>query len=190
MFSIRRPRNLIAGISSGCKSFLKGSASGFVGLIAAPIYGLREQGFQGMCSGFVNGVVGAIALPATGAAVATLQIGRGLINSAEAVVESSAGKDWDQEKRVWYEYNLQVEAQKVAALDEFAVPMDGSPGSPGASSGSRLLTNGTGPASASVSTRRSLPVIVREVPGGRAMPGARAIPWLEPRPGPELRWAP
>ena len=156
MFSVRRPRNLLAGISSGCKSFIKGSASGFVGLIAAPIYGLRERGFEGMCSGFMNGVVGAIALPATGAAVATLQIGRGLLNSAEAVVESNAGKDWDQEKRVWYEYNLELEAQKVAALDEFALPGSpgsggaGAPGSPngggGGGSSGRYLKNGSGPA--------------------------------------------
>ena len=152
MFSIRRPRNLLAGVSSGCKSFIKGAASGMVGLIAAPLYGLKENGFQGMCSGIMNGVAGAIALPATGAAVATLQIGRGLINSAEAVVESNAGKDWDQEKRVWYEYNLEVEAQKVAALDEFAVPSSpgGGGGSPssggGGNGGGRFLQNGSGPA--------------------------------------------
>ena len=39
MFSTRRPRNLIAGISSGTKSFLKGAISGVVGLVAAPVVG-------------------------------------------------------------------------------------------------------------------------------------------------------
>ena len=39
MFSVRRPKNFIAGLSSGAKSFLKGTLSGVVGLIAAPIVG-------------------------------------------------------------------------------------------------------------------------------------------------------
>ena len=145
MFSIRRPRNLIAGISSGCKSFLKGSASGFVGLIAAPIYGLREQGFQGMCSGFVNGVVGAIALPATGAAVATPdrpwahQLGRG-----RRRVQRGQGLG-PGEARV-----VRVQSAGGGAEGRGARRVRGAdgrlPGSPGSSSGSRLLTNGAGPA--------------------------------------------
>jgi len=36
------------------------------------------------------------------------------------VVESSNGKDWDQEKREWFTYDLQIEAQKMLQLDEFA----------------------------------------------------------------------
>jgi hypothetical protein len=120
MFSLRKPRNIFAGLSSGCKSFLKGSLSGVVGLVAAPVVGGKDNGFQGFCIGLANGVVGCIALPATGAVVATLQIGRGMINTAEAVVESSNGKDWDQEKREWFTYDLQIEAQKMLQLDEFA----------------------------------------------------------------------
>ena len=84
MFSIRRPKNLVAGISSGSKSFIKGSISGMIGLVAAPIVGGKDNGFQGFCTGLANGIVGAIALPLTGAAVASLQIGRGLVNSVEA----------------------------------------------------------------------------------------------------------
>ena len=154
MFSVRRPRNLLAGISSGAKSFLKGTLSGVVGLVAAPIVGGKDNGFQGFCVGLANGVVGAVALPVTGAAVATLQIGRGLVNSAEAVVESAAGKDWDQEKREWFAYDLQVEAQRVMALDEFAPEgSTGEAGSPrldGSSSSSSAaggrITGRTGPA--------------------------------------------
>eukprot|EP00965_Chrysotila_dentata_P142654 4715161-Pleurochrysis_carterae.AAC.2 len=48
------------------------------------------------------------------------QVGRGLINSAEAVIESSAGKDWDPETRSWYAYSLVEDAEKVRHLDEFA----------------------------------------------------------------------
>eukprot|EP00325_Prymnesiales_sp_UTEX-LB-985_P001592 CAMPEP_0174706292 /NCGR_PEP_ID=MMETSP1094-20130205/9199_1 /TAXON_ID=156173 /ORGANISM="Chrysochromulina brevifilum, Strain UTEX LB 985" /LENGTH=600 /DNA_ID=CAMNT_0015904545 /DNA_START=41 /DNA_END=1843 /DNA_ORIENTATION=+ len=119
MFSIRRPRNLLAGLSSGCKSFIKGAVGGVVGLIAAPLAGGKDNGIPGFFSGLATGLVGCVALPATGAAVATLQIGRGLVNTAEAVVESANGKDWDQEKREWYEYSLKAEAEKVQMLDEF-----------------------------------------------------------------------
>ena len=127
MFSLRKPRNALAGVSSGAKSFIKGTLSGLVGLVAAPIVGLSNDGFPGLCAGLANGVVGAIALPVTGAAVGIFQASRGLINTGEWVVESAAGKDWDQEKREWFEYDLQQEAQKMLAVDEFAQ----NPGSPG-----------------------------------------------------------
>ena len=119
MFSTRRPKNLIAGLSSGVKSFLKGTVSGAVGLVAAPTVGAKDNGFQGFIVGLANGIVSAITLPLTGAAVATVQIGRGAVNSVEAVIESNNGKDWDQEKREWYLYNLEAEAEQVRALDEF-----------------------------------------------------------------------
>ena len=89
----------------------------------------------------------------TGAAIATFQIGRGLVNSAEAVVESANGKDWDQEKREWFQYNLEVEAEKVRALDEFG---DGSAylhgpdgcgaGGSGADGSASCRSGGRGPA--------------------------------------------
>lgn len=119
MFSTRRPRNLIAGISSGCKSILKGTLSGIVGLVSAPIVGGKDGGVPGFFAGVATGIVGAIALPATGACIATFQVGRGLVNTAEAVVESANGKDWDQEKREWFYYNLEEEADRVRGLDEF-----------------------------------------------------------------------
>ena len=45
---------------------------------------------------------------------------RGAINTVEEVVESNKGKDWDQEKREWYEYNLQTDAQLASQLDDEA----------------------------------------------------------------------
>lgn len=118
MFSTRRPKNLLAGLSSGIKSLLKGTVSGVVGLVAAPTVGAKDGGFQGFCVGLANGLASAIALPVTGAAVATLQISRGAMNSVESVIESANGKDWDQEKREWYSYDLNVDAAKVLSLDE------------------------------------------------------------------------
>ena len=122
MFSTRRPRNLLAGLSSGGKSVVKGFVGGAVGLVAAPVMGARENGFQGFCSGLGTGVVSALALPITASAVAAVQVGRGLFNTPEAVLESAAGKDWDEEKREWFAYNMQEEAVAVRKLDEFAAP--------------------------------------------------------------------
>ena len=101
----------------------------------APIVGVKDNGLQGFCLGLANGIVGAVALPVTGAAVATLQIGRGVVNTAEAAVESASGKDWDQERREWYQYDLQAEADKMLSLDEFAP----SPGSPGREGGGGMV---------------------------------------------------
>ena len=119
LFSTRRPRNLMAGTSSGLKSVIKGAASGTFGLFAHPIKGAATNGFAGFCSGLASGLIGFVALPVAGAAVGAMQVGRGLVNSAEAVLESNAGKEWDQEKRQWYTYRLSDDAERVRALDEF-----------------------------------------------------------------------
>mmetsp|Transcript_46826 Transcript_46826/g.151102 ORF Transcript_46826/g.151102 Transcript_46826/m.151102 type:complete len:593 (+) Transcript_46826:28-1806(+) len=120
MFSMRKPKNLIAGASSGLKSALKGVVGGTVGLIAAPIVGAQTQGVGGFFTGLVTGILGAVALPVAGAAVGCLQVTRGAINTVEEVVESNKGKDWDQEKREWYEYNLQTDAQLASQLEDEA----------------------------------------------------------------------
>jgi len=133
MFSTRRPRNLIAGASSGLKSVIKGVTCGTFGLFAAPIVGAQQSGFNGFCQGLAAGLLGAVALPAAGAAIGCMQVGRGLFNSAEAIVESANGKDWDQEKREWFAYDLLKDAEKVRALDEFGGPTSGSPGGGGRS---------------------------------------------------------
>lgn len=140
LFSTRRPRNLLAGTSSGLKSFVKGVFGGVSSLLVAPVLGAQKDGFSGFCTGLAQGVVGAVALPVAGAAVATLQVSRGLINSAEAMVESANGKDWDQETRVWYEYNLEEEAARVKSMSEF----DGSGGASGASTARGVGTSRSG----------------------------------------------
>ena len=136
MFSTRRPRNLAAGTSSGLKSIIKGAAAGTFGLIASPIMGARSGGWGGFCTGLANGLIGAVTLPVAGAAIGCVQIGRGLVNSVEAVNESNAGKDWDQEKREWYTYSLTEDAEKTRALDEFGG--DAEVNIPGASARSAL----------------------------------------------------
>jgi hypothetical protein len=53
-----------------------------------------------------------------GAVTGVYQIGRGIINTPSSFAESSAMKEWDSEKRVWFEYRLQEEAQLFLHLSE------------------------------------------------------------------------
>jgi hypothetical protein len=60
LFSVRRPKNVLAGLSSGTQSALKGVTAGVATLIAAPIVGAKQEG----TSGFFKGL-GAGARPAS-----------------------------------------------------------------------------------------------------------------------------
>ncbi len=135
MFSTRRPKDLVAGTSSAIKSFTKGVACGTVGLFAAPIVGAQQGGFNGFCSGLASGLLGAVALPVAAASIGAMQIARGAYNSFEAIHESASGKDWDQERRQWYEYNLQKDADDVRSLDEHGYGGGGGGGSGGGGGG-------------------------------------------------------
>ncbi len=61
IFSLKRPRDIRAGLASGGKSALKGIAAGTVGLFAAPVVGAYTDGFkgfgQGVCAGTGHGTL-------------------------------------------------------------------------------------------------------------------------------------
>eukprot|EP00983_Pelagomonas_calceolata_P119020 1160562-Pelagomonas_calceolata.AAC.3 len=57
LFSLRKPRDGWAGLSSGSKSMLKGVATGAVGLVAGPIIGAHRGGVKGCAQGLVTGGV-------------------------------------------------------------------------------------------------------------------------------------
>lgn len=101
VFSLRKPRDLKAGLASGLKSMAKGVLAGTVGLVAAPIIGAHQDGFAGLAKGTVAGMAGAVVLPVTGFIVGGTQIVRGVINTPEAVRQSFLGKHWDQDSRCW-----------------------------------------------------------------------------------------
>lgn len=106
LFSTRKPKDGWAGLSSGLKSVAKGTASGLGLLVAAPISGAVEGGATGFVQGLAAGVAGAVALPVTGVCVGAYQVGRGLVNSAEAMQSAAQGKVWDHEEREWKFYRL------------------------------------------------------------------------------------
>ena len=60
VFSLKRPRDIRAGLSSGAKSAAKGIALGTAGLFAAPIFGAYTDGVKGFAQGVGAGEVLAI----------------------------------------------------------------------------------------------------------------------------------
>lgn len=56
VFSLRKPKDAKAGLSSGLKSLAKGVLGGAVGLIAAPVVGASQDGFMGFAKGLATGM--------------------------------------------------------------------------------------------------------------------------------------
>lgn len=117
LFSTRRPKDGWAGLSSGLKSVAKGTAAGIASLIAQPIVGAQQDGVRGFVTGLGTGVASAVALPVMGVAVGAVQMGRGMVNSVEAIRSSSQGKIWDEQNREWYFYYLSKEWDEIQALE-------------------------------------------------------------------------
>eukprot|EP00586_Coscinodiscus_wailesii_P018473 CAMPEP_0172498636 /NCGR_PEP_ID=MMETSP1066-20121228/114879_1 /TAXON_ID=671091 /ORGANISM="Coscinodiscus wailesii, Strain CCMP2513" /LENGTH=630 /DNA_ID=CAMNT_0013271983 /DNA_START=230 /DNA_END=2122 /DNA_ORIENTATION=+ len=117
LFSTRRPKDAVAGVSSGLKSVAKGTLAGAVSLIAQPIAGAQQDGVRGFFSGLATGVASAVALPVTGVCIGAYQVGRGVMNSAEAVKNTKEGKQWDIEKREWINYYLDQEIAEFENSD-------------------------------------------------------------------------
>lgn len=87
-------------------------------MIAQPIAGAHESGAKGFVTGLATGVVSAVALPVTGVCIGAYQMGRGVVNSAEAISSSRQGMLWDEEKREWYFYKLDDELAQVEKLEK------------------------------------------------------------------------
>jgi len=51
LFSARKPKDAVAGISSGLKSVLKGTMFGAASLVSLPIIGAQEEGAVGFAKG-------------------------------------------------------------------------------------------------------------------------------------------
>ncbi|OII73758.1 uncharacterized protein cubi_03556 [Cryptosporidium ubiquitum] len=115
LFSTRRPRDAMAGFSSGMKTVGKGVAAGVATLVAAPVVGAATEGVSGFFKGMGAGIVAAVALPVTAVGVAGYQMARGVANTPEAISESNKGRKWDKKNRQWieYYYSLDDEIQQL-----------------------------------------------------------------------------
>lgn len=117
LFSTRRPKDGMAGISSATKSIAKGAVAGAVSLVAQPIAGARQDGVKGFLSGLTTGVASFVVLPVTGMCVGAYQVARGIGNSAEAGRAQKEGKVWDENKRLWYHYFIDTEVDEIDVLE-------------------------------------------------------------------------
>jgi len=118
LFSTRRPKDGLAGLSSAGKSIGKGVLAGAVSLVAQPVAGAKQDGLKGFLSGLATGVASAVVLPVTGICVGAYQVARGMGNSPEAMRCGQAGMQWDKDKREWVYYFLEKEMSEIEALDQ------------------------------------------------------------------------
>lgn len=101
----------------GAKSVVKGTAAGVISLVAQPIAGAQEGGVKGFVTGLATGVASCVALPLTGVAVGAYQVGRGVVNSGEAIRSAREGMQWNAETREWYYYYLDQEWNEVLEME-------------------------------------------------------------------------
>lgn len=109
LFSARKPKDAVAGISSGLKSVLKGTVFGAASLVSLPIIGAQEEGAVGFAKGLGTGLFTAVALPVTGLCVGVGQIAKGIANQAESISAAREGKIWNDESRKWEAFSLSAE---------------------------------------------------------------------------------
>jgi len=119
IFSSRRPRDAVAGFSSGLKNVGKGIALGAAALVCAPVAGAATEGVSGFAKGLLAGVGGALALPVMGVATGVSQFAKGIYNTPSAVKEKIGGeKEWDREKGCWFRYVLDQEIAEVLKMTD------------------------------------------------------------------------
>ena len=121
VFSLRRPQNVMSGLSSGLQSTGKGVLAGTAALFAAPYVGAKTDGAAGFAKGLAAGVASAVVLPVVGATVGVTQIVRGAMNTPEAIHEANAGKRWDSNTREWVADDLVAESLKLAETTDEAI---------------------------------------------------------------------
>tara|TARA_Y100001933_G_scaffold167290_1_gene165479 strand:+ start:414 stop:1796 length:1383 start_codon:yes stop_codon:yes gene_type:complete len=118
IFSTKKPKDIIAGTSSGLKNIAKGVGGGIACLLTMPIIGAKEKGFTGFFKGIGSGIFGGICISLCGAATGTSQIFKGLWYTPESFIQKSNGKIWDLETRKWILYNLPEESEHTLNISE------------------------------------------------------------------------
>eukprot|EP00927_Polykrikos_kofoidii_P077162 TRINITY_DN74133_c0_g1_i1.p1 TRINITY_DN74133_c0_g1~~TRINITY_DN74133_c0_g1_i1.p1 ORF type:complete len:900 (-),score=210.96 TRINITY_DN74133_c0_g1_i1:96-2795(-) len=150
VFSCRKPRDVVAGTSSGLKTMAKGVGIGLVSLVAQPYLGAKAGGAKGFMKGVGTGVATCVGSTVVGTVIGTGQIVRGVVNTPGAVVHKARGQIWNPEKRCWEEdwYSLVEEELEVfgqgGAFAESGVVGEGTSAStPGGAAASADVANDT-----------------------------------------------
>lgn len=125
IFYTSRPRHALDGFAKGAGNILTGTLGGAAMIVGAPIAGAvsgSQEGALGAMKGFGlglgAGIIGGAAMIVGGVVTGVTQMGRGCINTPEAVTASSQGKEWDYEKKQWIIYDLPAEASEFLEVSE------------------------------------------------------------------------
>ncbi|CAK0831030.1 unnamed protein product [Prorocentrum cordatum] len=101
VFSLRKPRDVVAGTSSGLKTVARGVGLGLASLVAQPYLGAKHGGAKGFVKGVGAGVTTCVGSTVAGAVVGTTQIVRGAVNTPGAIMQKARGQVWNSEARAW-----------------------------------------------------------------------------------------
>jgi len=115
VFSTRKPRDVVAGTSSGLKTAVRGIGVGVGALVALPYIGWKQGGGKGLVKGVGTGVAACLGSAAVGTVIGSGQIVRGVYHTPNAVLQKSRGQVWNAEDRKWEAdwYSLPEEAKAV-----------------------------------------------------------------------------
>lgn len=138
VFSVRKPRDVVAGTASGLKTMTKGIGLGLAALVAQPYIGAKQSGAKGFVKGVGAGVLACTASTVTGTSVGTFQIVRGVLNTPRAIVQKARGQVWNSEQRKWQVdwYSLPEEAAEVLGAADGNLETDPKAGSSSGATGS------------------------------------------------------
>lgn len=114
LFSTSRPKDALDGMGKGLGNVLKGTLGGAAMILSAPVAGAytggQKEGALGAVKGFGiglgMGIIGGTAMIIGGVATGTYQIGRGFVNTPEALASRSKGMEWDDLTKTWVLYSL------------------------------------------------------------------------------------
>ncbi|CAD7950888.1 unnamed protein product [Amoebophrya sp. A120] len=113
VFSLKKPRDVVAGASSGVKTISRGAALGFGSLFGSPVVGFRNHGLLGLLKGLGVGLVGFAAATTAGVLVGGFQMVRGACNTPAAVVLRFSGRHWNRDELEWEHFSLHSERKRI-----------------------------------------------------------------------------
>ncbi|CAE7362733.1 ATJ10, partial [Symbiodinium necroappetens] len=119
VFSVRKPRDAVAGTASGLKTMARGVGVGLASLVVQPYVGAKCGGIKGFAKGCGTGLATCVGSTVAGTVVGSGQIVRGVVNTPGAILRTARGEVWNSDARKWEKdwYSLPEEASEVLCED-------------------------------------------------------------------------
>lgn len=119
LFSTQRPKHLLNGIQLGVGNFVSGLSVSIGSLILFPILGSLKEGFNGFIKGMGAGLISSVVFFVGGVGLALTQSIRGCLETPTYINEGLFNnKTWDDDDRIWVNYDLDKEYQDILNTDE------------------------------------------------------------------------